>query len=72
MPTNSIEVIYCRVLKMNATRLRGAQRGDAEHSLFVRKSCPGMSVIECVADIDVYTVEKKWGVYNIYILKRGM
>lgn len=57
---------------MNANGLRGAQRGDAEHSLFVRRSCPGMSVIECVADIDGYTVKKKWRVHKIYILKRGM
>lgn len=31
-----------------------------------------MSVIECVADIDGYTVKKKLRVHKIYILKRGM
>ncbi len=46
---------------MNAIRLSGAQRGDAEHPLFVGKSCTGMSLFECVADLDVYTVEKSGG-----------
>ena len=52
---------------MNATILGGAQRGDAEHPLFVGKNCTGMSLIEYVADLDVYTLEEKWGVHNIYI-----
>jgi hypothetical protein len=46
---------------MNAIRLRGAQRGDAEHPLFVRKIFPGMRLFECVADLDVNTVEKSGG-----------
>lgn len=58
MPTNPMDVIYCQVLKNKRDEIEGAQRGGTEHPLFVRKICPGMRLFECVADLDVYTVEK--------------